>query len=47
MSSQERIKSTSERNEQALRLKPALGQGTAVTRARIREGMTCSNVKWC
>ncbi len=41
MSSQERIKSTSERNEQALRLKPALGQGTAVARARIREGMTC------
>ncbi len=41
MSSEERIKSTSERNEKALRLKPTLGQGTAVTRARIREGLTC------
>jgi uncharacterized OsmC-like protein len=41
MSSQERIKSTSERNERALGLKSTLGQGTAVTKARILEGLTC------
>jgi uncharacterized OsmC-like protein len=30
-----------ERNAKAVSLRPAVGQGTAVSRARLREGLTC------
>jgi uncharacterized OsmC-like protein len=37
----EHIRTTFERNARALELRPAFGQGTAVTRARVRDGLTC------
>jgi len=37
----ERIRVTFERNAKALALRPAFGQGTAVTRVRLREGLAC------
>jgi uncharacterized OsmC-like protein len=41
MKHEERIRKAFERNEKALTLRPAIGQGTAVTKVRIREGLTC------
>jgi uncharacterized OsmC-like protein len=41
LSTQEKIKRAFERNARALGLRPALGQGTAVTRVRVRDGYTC------
>jgi uncharacterized OsmC-like protein len=41
MSQQEKIKTAFERNAKALELRPTLGQGTAVTKARLVEGLTC------
>jgi uncharacterized OsmC-like protein len=40
-SSVERIRTTFDRNAKALGLRPAFGQGTAVTRVRVREGLAC------
>lgn len=37
----ERIKSAFERNGRAIELRPAMGQKTAVTKARIVEGLRC------
>jgi len=37
----ERIRTTFERSVKALTLRPAMGQGTAVTKVRVRDGMTC------
>ena len=44
----ERIKSAFERNGRAIELRPAMGQKTAVTRARIVEGVRCevSEGRW-
>jgi uncharacterized OsmC-like protein len=39
--SAERIRSTFERNAKALALRPSIGQGTAVTRVRLQEALTC------
>ena len=39
MDSTDRIRSTFERNKRALELRPAVGQGTARTRARLRDGL--------
>ena len=43
-----RIKSAFERNGRAIELRPAMGQKTAVTRARIAEGVRCevSEGRW-
>lgn len=43
-----RIKSAFERNGRAIELRPALGQKTAITRARIAEGVRCevSEGRW-
>lgn len=41
MKGQERIKQAFERNARALELRPSIGQGTAVTRVRLVEGMRC------
>lgn len=38
---QERIRDRFERNARAVSLRPGVGQGTAVTRARLRDGLTC------
>jgi uncharacterized OsmC-like protein len=38
---EEKIRTAIERNTKALTLKPSIGQGTAVTRVRVREGLTC------
>lgn len=38
---QERIRLAFERSARALSLRPSLGQGTAVTTVRVREGMHC------
>jgi uncharacterized OsmC-like protein len=38
---QERLKATFERNAKALALRPSVGQGTAVTKVKLREGLTC------
>jgi len=35
----EKIRTAFERNARALKLKPAIGQGTAVTRVRLRQGL--------
>jgi len=35
------IRTALERNAKAVSLRPAVGQGTAVSRARLREGLTC------
>jgi len=40
MADMERIKEAYERNQKAIRLRPSIGQGTAVTRARVRDGLT-------
>ena len=37
----EAIKTAVERSTRAVTLKPAVGQGTAVTRVRLREGLAC------
>ncbi|NIR51528.1 OsmC family protein [candidate division KSB1 bacterium] len=37
----EKIKTAFERNAKALSLRPAVGRGTAVTKVRVREGLTC------
>lgn len=44
----ERIKSAFERNGRAIELRPAMGQKTAVTKARIVDGMRCevSEGRW-
>lgn len=39
--SQETIKTALERNVKAVSLRPSVGQGTAVTKVRWREGLTC------
>jgi uncharacterized OsmC-like protein len=41
MDTVERIRTAFERNARAVTLRPAIGQGTAVTRVRIRCGLTC------
>lgn len=41
MEGEERVRTAFERNAQALRLRSSLGRGTAVTRVRLREGLTC------
>lgn len=41
MSFDEKIRNAFERNAKAMRLRPSVGQGTAVTRVRVREGLTC------
>jgi uncharacterized OsmC-like protein len=41
MEGAERIGSAFERNARALELRPSVGQGTAVTRVRVTEGLTC------
>jgi len=37
----ERIRTAFERNAKAVGLRPSIGQGTAVTRVRLRDGLTC------
>lgn len=41
MATQETIRTTLERNAKALSLRPAIGQGTAVTRVRLVDGLSC------
>lgn len=41
MRSDEKIRTAFERNTRALTLRPAVGRGTAVTKVRVREGLTC------
>jgi len=41
MESTERIKLAFERNARAVSPRPVMGQGTAVTRVRLRDGLTC------
>ena len=41
MSDMEGIKTAFERQTKALTLRPTIGQGTAVTKVRVREGLTC------
>ena len=41
MMAEEKIRTAFERNQRALRLRPAIGRGTAATTVRIREGLTC------
>ena len=41
MTDSERIKTAIERNKKALELRPAIGCGTAVTKVRVRDGLTC------
>jgi uncharacterized OsmC-like protein len=41
MANAEQIKTAFERNVKAVTLRPSVGQGTAVTKARIRDGLTC------
>ena len=40
-SSSEHIKAVLDRNAKALELRPSVGQGTAVTRVRLTEGLAC------
>ncbi len=40
MTTQE-LKTIQERNVKALKMRPSIGQGTAVTRVRVRSGVTC------
>lgn len=42
MDNQERIRTAFERNAKALTLKPSIGQGTAVTRIRVCDGLACT-----
>jgi uncharacterized OsmC-like protein len=37
----EQIRTALERNVKAVSLRPAVGQGTAVTKVRLRDGLTC------
>jgi uncharacterized OsmC-like protein len=41
MTATDRVKTAVERNIKAISLRPSIGQGTAVTTVRIREGVTC------
>ncbi len=41
MNDESRIRTAFQRNRKAVSLRPAVGQGTAVTRVSVREGMTC------
>ncbi len=41
MNKEQTLKTTFERNTQALKLKPSLGQKTAITKIRLRDGTTC------
>lgn len=41
MTNEERIKTAFERNQKAISLRPSVGQGTAVTKVRVRDGLTC------
>jgi uncharacterized OsmC-like protein len=41
MEGEDRVRIAFERNTRAISLRPAIGQGTAVTRVRLREGLTC------
>lgn len=41
MDHSEKIQTAFDRNVKAMTLRPSLAQGTAVTRVRVREGMTC------
>lgn len=44
----EQIKTTFERNAQAITARPSVGRGTATTRVRLRDGLTCDveDGKW-
>lgn len=41
MESRERIRTSFQRNSRALRLRPSIGRGTAVTRVRLEDGLRC------
>ena len=41
MLSLDRIRTAFARNRKAVTLRPSVGQGTAVTRVRVDEGLTC------
>jgi len=41
MSRHEQIKTILERNAKAIALRPSVGQGTAVTKVRMRDGLAC------
>jgi len=41
MADVERIKTAIERNIKAIELRPSVGQGTAVTKVSVRDGVTC------
>jgi uncharacterized OsmC-like protein len=41
MSKVEAVRMAFERNAKALSLRPSIGRGTAVTRVRVRDGVTC------
>lgn len=38
---EDKLKTTLERNEKAIRQRPSIGQGVATTKVRIRSGVTC------
>jgi uncharacterized OsmC-like protein len=40
MADMQRIKDAYERNQKAIRLRPSIGRGTAVTKVRVRDGLT-------
>lgn len=42
MEGDDKIKSALERNAQAVSLRPAVGQGTAVTKVRLKPGLECA-----
>jgi uncharacterized OsmC-like protein len=42
MEGDDRIREALERNAKAVSLRPAVGQGTAVTKVRLQPGLTCS-----
>jgi uncharacterized OsmC-like protein len=48
MKGEEKVRTAFERNAKALSLRPTLGQGTAVTHVRLKEGLTCEveDGKW-
>jgi len=41
MNTRERARTALDRNIKALRMRPSIGQGTAVTKVRVRDGYTC------
>lgn len=41
MADQEQLRTTFERNAKALSLRPSVGQGTAITTVRLRDGVAC------